>query len=99
DHRRVRRRDRLGGVLEGILSGLVRPDLVALGAVGVEGEGHRRRAPAAVVAVAVAVPLADSAGDLALTRVARVAVAEDRQDDRDPGGGAPVLLQLVSEDG
>ena len=97
--RRVRLEDRLGRVAQRAAPGLVGADLVAGGAVRVEGEGHGGRSPVAVVAVGVALPLADLALQLLLERVRRVRQAEDRERHLDAGRRAPGVLELGREDG
>jgi hypothetical protein len=74
-------------------------DLIAGDAVGLEGQNHRRRTPAAVEAVRLALPFPDAARDLALEVVARVAHPVRSEDHLNPRRRAPVVADLVGEDG
>ncbi len=95
----MRLADRDGRVEERVGAGAVGADLVAGRAVRRERLRDRAGPPAAVPAVLAALPLADPTRELALEGVGGVAEAEDREDDLGARDGAPILLQLVGEDG
>ena len=84
---------------KGGLAGLERPDLVARHAVRVECQRHRGRTPIPVVAIAAGLPFADPPTDLLLLVVRRIHHRVHREHDLRPRDRAPVLVDLVGEDG
>jgi hypothetical protein len=99
DRRRVRLRDRDRRVAQRQAARVVGPDLVAGRAVGLERRRHRRGAPLVVVAVGVGLPLVDPGGEVPLEALRVVGQPERGERHLDAGRGAPVLADLVGEDG